>query len=83
MGIPQQSETKRSSQAKPEPTRRSKPVAAPRTKVVWAVCDVGGRTVAKFDYPCKADAEALVQELKAKGKGMHFLRSLKEPISAD
>ena len=50
-------------------------------RVVWAVCDVGGRTVKTFDYTCKAEAEACMAELKAKGKGMHFLRSLKEPIS--
>jgi hypothetical protein len=51
--------------------------------VVWAVCDLGGRTVAKFDYPRKAEAEACITELKAKGKGTHFLRALKEPISAE
>jgi hypothetical protein len=49
-------------------------------RVVWAVCDVGGRTVATFDYPSKADAEALVARLKAQGKGMHFVRSVKEPM---
>jgi hypothetical protein len=60
--------------------RRPKPVAAPRLKVVWAVCDIGGKTVATFDYPNKADAEALVAQLKAKGKGGHFIRSVKEPM---
>lgn len=64
-----------------EPTeRRPKPVAQARMKVVWAVCDVGGRTVATFDYPNKADAEALAVELKKKGKGSHFVRSVKEPM---
>ncbi|MDG3006944.1 hypothetical protein [Paludisphaera mucosa] len=69
--------------ARPRPesaSLRPKPAAAARMKVVWAVCDVGGRTVATFDYARKADAEARVAELKAKGKGTHFLRSLKEPI---
>jgi hypothetical protein len=80
MGIPDQTESKRSSQSKTEPSRRSKPAAGPRMRVVWAVCDVGGRTVAKFDYPAKAEAEALISKLKAQGKGAHFLRSLKEPI---
>jgi hypothetical protein len=51
-------------------------------RVVWAVCDVGGRTVATFDYTDKAAAEARVAELKAKGKGMHFVRSVKEPIGS-
>ena len=49
-------------------------------RVVWAVCDVGGRTVATFDYPSKAEAEALVARLKAQGKGTHFVRSIKEPM---
>jgi hypothetical protein len=83
MGIPDQTTPKRSGQSKSEPSRRSKPAASPRMRVVWAVCDIGGRTVAKFDYSCKADAEALIGKLKAQGKGMHFLRSLKEPILPD
>jgi len=76
------------SQARPgprsttEPARRSKPAAQARMRVVWAVCDVGGRTVATFDYPQKADAETLIAQLKARGKGTHFLRSVKEPISS-
>ena len=60
--------------------RRSRPAPAARVKVVWAVCDLGGRTVATFDYPSKAEAEALAAQLKAKGKGEHFVRSVKEPM---
>ena len=59
---------------------RPKSSATARMKVVWAVCDIGGRTVATFDYPNKADAEALAAQLKARGKGEHFLRSVKEPM---
>ncbi|MGE3818453.1 MAG: hypothetical protein AB7I30_03395, partial [Isosphaeraceae bacterium] len=63
-----------------EPTeRRPKPAPSARKKMVWAVCDLGGRTVATFEYANKAEAEALAASLKAKGKGEHFLRSLKEP----
>lgn len=51
-----------------------------RTRIVWAVCDIGGRTVTTFDYPQKADAETLAAQLKAKGKGEHFIRSVKEPM---
>lgn len=83
MGIPDQTQPKRSPPSKTEPARRSKPAASPRMRVVWAVCDLGGRTIAKFDYPAKADAEALISKLKAQGKGTHFLRSLKEPIVPD
>lgn len=60
--------------------RRPKPTPAARMRVVWAVCDLGGRTVATFDYPCKADAEAFAADLKKKGKGNHFVRSVKEPM---
>lgn len=66
---------------KTEPAeRRPKPETKARLKVVWAVCDIGGRTVATFDYPNKAAAEALAAQLKAKGKGDHFIRSVKEPM---
>jgi hypothetical protein len=68
--------------AKSEPTeRRPKPAPQSRMRVVWAVCDIGGRTVATFDYPRKEDAEALAAQLKAKGKGNHFIRSVKEPMA--
>ncbi len=64
-----------------EPTeRRPRPAPTARMRVVWAVCDISGRTVATFEYPHKADAEALAAELKARGKGNHFIRSVKEPM---
>src|SRR5947209_6399517 len=66
---------------KAEPTeRRPKPAPTARMRVVWAVCDVGGKTVATFEYSKKAEAEALAAALKAKGKGNHFVRSVKEPM---
>lgn len=52
----------------------------PRVRVVWSVRDMGGRTVAQFDYADKAQAEALVADLKARGKGNHFVRPDKVPI---
>ncbi len=79
-GIPINPEPRQGSRSKSEPARRPKPATGPRMRVVWAVCDIGGRTVATFDYVSKADAEALITQLKAKGKGAHFLRSIKEPI---
>jgi hypothetical protein len=82
MGIKDADTPSRSSgRPKGEPARRPKPSTTARMRVVWAVCDVGGRTVASFDYPQKADAEALIAKLKAQGKGTHFLRSVKEPMS--
>ena len=50
-------------------------------RIVWAVCDVGGRTVETYDYAQKAEAEAHMAKLKAQGKGTHFVRSVKEPMS--
>ena len=58
--------------------RRPKPEAQARMRLVWAVCDIGGRSVAQFDYPRKADAELFAADLKARGKGDHFVRSVKE-----
>lgn len=52
----------------------------PRVRVVWSVCDIGGRTIAQFDYVDKAQAEALAADLKARGKGNHFVRSEKIPM---
>ncbi len=49
-------------------------------RVVWAVCDPGGQTIATFEYPRKAAAETMAADLKAKGKGNHFVRSIKEPM---
>ena len=82
MGIKDTDTASRSStRPKGESEKRPKPTPTARMRVVWAVCDVGGRTVASFDYPQKADAEALIARLKAQGKGTHFLRSVKEPMS--
>jgi hypothetical protein len=68
---------------KSEPSeRRPRPAPAARMRVVWAVCDLGGRTVATFEYPRKEDAEACAAALKAKGKGNHFVRSVKEPMDS-
>ncbi len=60
--------------------RRATPELHQKMKVVWAVRDIGGRTVQLFDYPDKAQAEALAAALKAKGKGNHFVASEKVPM---
>ena len=81
-GLSNQADPRHPPRPKTEPAQRPKPAAGPRMRVVWAVCDIGGRPVATFDYPCKSDAEALVARLKAQGKGTHFVRSVKEPIQS-
>ena len=60
--------------------RRPKPEAQQKMRVVWAVRDIGGRTVKTFDYADKIDAEALSADLKARGKGNHFVASEKVPM---
>lgn len=85
LGLNRTSETgsRKSSRDRSEPPPlRSKPASGPRMRMVWAVCDMGGRTVATFDYSQKADAEAKIADLKARGKGAHFLRSVKEPMTS-
>lgn len=60
--------------------RRPKPEANVKMKVVWAVRDIGNRTIKTFDYPEKPQAEAFAAELKARGKGNHFVISEKVPM---
>lgn len=60
--------------------RRPKPDPHQKMRVVWAVRDIGGRTIKTFDYPDKAAAEAFALELKAKGKGNHFVATEKVPM---
>ncbi|WP_199756750.1 hypothetical protein [Tautonia sociabilis] len=68
------------SSPRPLEDSRRKPLSQPRMRVVWAVCDLGGRPVATFPYPQKAAAEAHAAQLKARGKGDFFVRSVKEPM---
>jgi hypothetical protein len=82
LNTPAESRTKKPAREHSEPPLRSKPVAGPRMRMVWAVCDMGGRTVATFEYAQKTEAEAHIAALKARGKGPHFLRSVKEPMAS-
>ncbi len=59
---------------------KSSPQNMPRLRMVWAVCDVGGRTVATYAFPEKQDAEEHAQRLTIAGKGRHFIRSVKQPM---
>ncbi len=80
LNTPADARARRPGRDRAEPPLRSKPVTGPRMRMVWAVCDMGGRTVATFEYAQKAEAEAHITTLKARGKGPHFLRSVKEPM---
>lgn len=80
MGLSNRPDPRKAQRAPSTPALRPKPITGPRMRIVWAVCDMGGRTVKTFEYNCKAEAEACMAGLKARGKGTHFVRSLKEPI---
>ena len=56
---------------------RSKDV---RMKIVWEVCNSGGKPVKTFAYPDKAAAEAEVQELSSSTGYRHTLRATKVPM---
>ncbi len=59
---------------------RPKPEAHQKMKLVWTVCDLGGRTIQTFDYTDKAQAELFAAERKAKTRDNHFVRSQKVPM---
>jgi hypothetical protein len=74
------SKTSQTGRKAKEQTARERPAAQPRLKVVWNVCDQGGRVVGTFPYNQKAEAEAHAEALKARGKGKFFVRSDKVPM---
>ena len=69
----------RKPRSEPSPSR-PKPEATRKMKLVWTVCDLGGRTIQTFDYADKARAEAFAAERKAKTRDNHFVRSEKVPM---
>jgi hypothetical protein len=73
-------ETRPRSPRSPSTESRPKSSSSTRMKIVWAVCDIGGRTIVTFDFPQKADAEAAAKALKARGKGEHFVRQVKQEM---
>lgn len=73
-GLVPKSESKAKSASEPA---RGRPTSRPGLKVVWNVCDQGGRTVATFAFNEQEQAQAHADMLKAKGKGKFFLRSEK------
>ena len=72
--------TSRGDRKPPSEPRVPKAEVKDRMKVVWVVRDVFNHVVKTFDYPQKADAEALAAQLKAQGKGNHTVRSEKQPM---
>jgi hypothetical protein len=63
--------------AKKKPRAKKAP---PRLRARWGVFNAGMQRVAVFDYNQRAAAEEKLAELLAKGKGLHVLQIVKEPM---
>ncbi len=77
---------KKKAPAKPKPKpkatkpRKSRTAKTIRMKVVWGVFNNSHARVASFDYPRRADADALAAKLTADKKNTHFVQPVKEPM---
>jgi len=66
----------------PKPKKPPTPRAAPRLKIVWAVCDHTLKTLKTFPYPERRAAELEASRLqKSKGKE-HLVRAERVPMAA-
>ncbi len=70
----------KSSAKKAAPKGRARAPKMPRVKVVWAVFNNSNQRVAVFEYPKRAEAEALAARLTADKRTTHFVQPVKEPI---
>ncbi len=66
--------------AAPRVKKARKPKVPPRLCARWGVFDGGMRQVAIFDYNQRAAAQAKLDDLVARKKGLHFLQIVKEPM---
>ncbi len=77
---------KKKAPAKPKPKpkatkpRKSRTAKTTRMKVVWGVFNNSHARVASFDYPRRAEANALAAKLTADKKSTHFVQPVKEPM---
>jgi hypothetical protein len=64
---------------KPPATRKPRAVKAPpRMRARWCVFDGAGKPVALFAYNQRAAADAKLAEVRARVKGIHFIRLFKD-----
>ncbi len=70
---------KKATTAKP---KRTKAVKIVRQRAVWKVFDNGGKIMGTFDFPNKADAEALLaaKVVEKEGKTTFYIQLVKEAI---
>ncbi|HZY89896.1 MAG TPA: hypothetical protein VFE78_34055 [Gemmataceae bacterium] len=71
---------KAKSPAAPRVKKPRKPKAPPRLRARWGVFDGGMHQVATFDYNQRAAAQAKLEDLLARKKGLHFLQIVKEQM---
>jgi hypothetical protein len=67
--------------AAPRVKKARKPKVPPRLRARWGVFDGGMRQVAIFDYNQRAAAQAKLDDLVARKKGLHFLQIVKEAMA--
>ena len=64
-------------------TTKKKTAIRVRMKIVWAVCDPGGKILKTFPYPLKPAAETEAKRLTDKKKTQHKVRPEKVPMEDD
>lgn len=62
------------------PAKRTREKKAIRMRMIWAVFNNSNQRVAAFDYPKRAEAQALAEKLTTDKKSTHFVQPVKEPI---
>jgi hypothetical protein len=75
---PKRTKAKTAAKPKTRAVKAAKPAA--RMRIVWLVVNDAFKTIATFEYSQRAAAEAKVQEMMAKGKGVHFIQKGKEAM---
>jgi hypothetical protein len=66
----------------PKPRKKTvrTPKAPTRMRLVWRVFNNSAQAVATFEYPRKAEAEALAEQLGKEKRVKHFVMPVKEPM---
>ena len=64
-----------------KPRKSSKAKVPDRMRVRWEVVNSSLKQIAVFDYPHRSEADQKAADLIGKGKGHHFVRAIKEPMS--
>jgi hypothetical protein len=77
---PRAAQRKSGAAARVRKPRKTK--AALRMRALWCIYDGGMKEVALFDYNQRSAAEAKLEALLGKHKGVYFLQVVKQPMPA-